>query len=115
MMAKPAVEPRARCALMMPDAMPERSAGIDAMATLVVGASARPPAVADEDQADEDDDDRDRRRPIAMTTRPTTSRTTPTSVGLRPPTRAAMPPEIGDRMMVGTVKASISTPARSGL
>ena len=42
MMAKPAVEPRARCALMIPDAMPARSGGIDAMATLVVGASARP-------------------------------------------------------------------------
>ena len=39
----------------------------------------------------------------------------PASVGLRPPTRAARPPEIGDRMIVGTVKASISTPARSGL
>ena len=44
MMAKPAVEPRARWALMIPDAMPARSAGTDAIATFVVGDSAKPVA-----------------------------------------------------------------------
>ena len=107
MMAKPAVEPRARCALMMPDAMPARSGGIDDMATLVVGASARPPAGADERETEEDDDERpadadDARRPGR---RRAASRRA--SVGRRPPTRAARPPAIGARMIIGTVKASM--------
>ena len=44
MMANPAVDPMARCALRMPEAIPERSGGIDPMASLVAAATAKPPA-----------------------------------------------------------------------
>ena len=53
MMANPAVEPSARWALMIPDAMPARSGGTDDIATLVAGVTARPPAAAHTGQTDE--------------------------------------------------------------
>ena len=55
MIAKPAVDPRARCALMMPEAMPERSGGIEDIASLVVGAieSAAPAPTSTEPEHDD--------------------------------------------------------------
>ena len=108
MMAKPAVEPRARCALMMPDAMPARSAGIDDMATFVVGASGQTAGRADEDEPE-------RGRTASAPPTPAMmideagdeQRTGRRASGARPPTRAAMPPAIGAKMIVGTVNASM--------
>ena len=58
MIAKPAVEPSARCALMMPEAMPERSGGIEDIASLVVGAIERPPPAPTSAEAEHDDHER---------------------------------------------------------
>ena len=44
MIAKPAVDPSARCELRIPDAMPDRSGGIDPIASLVADGTASPPA-----------------------------------------------------------------------
>ena len=114
MMAKPAVEPRARWALMMPEAMPERSGGIDAIATFVVGATASPPAHPQSSRPSSTTGS-EPPMPAATTPRPSTNSVMPASVGRRPPERPARPPEMGARMIVGTVKASIRQPASSGL
>ena len=82
MMANPAVEPSARCALRMPDAMPARSAGTDAIATLVATGSTNA-----------------RARPISSspTTTSTSGPPTPAMMIARPTTAAASPPSVGRR------------------
>ena len=53
--------------------------------------------------------------PASTTTRPPVTSVTPRSVGRRDPNRAASPPAIGAKMIIGAVCASMISPARSGL
>ena len=99
---------------MIPDAMPARSGGIDDIATLVVGDSERPVATA-MSSSPMTMTYRGRPMPTMITSRPRTSAVTPASVGRRPPSRAAIAPASGDSTIIGTVNASSTTPARSGL
>ena len=105
MMAKPAVEPSARCALMIPDAMPARSGGIEDMATFVVGATARPPAAPTSARPKQDDE----RRPAdagADDDEPDDEqRDSRASVGpAAADARGEAAGDRGDRMIVGIVK-----------
>ena len=87
MIAKPAVEPSARCELRIPDAMPDRSGGIEPIASLVADGTASPPAAPHEREPEQHHPHCDAslaaRIPVPITTAET-----PTSVGRRAPPRS---------------------------
>ena len=110
MIANPAVEPIARCELRMPEAIPDRSGGMEPIATLVAAATDEPAGRADERQ----------RRRVPPTTLGVAhgedaradcdgSRVRSAS-GVRAPRAATMRPVSGDRMIVGIVIASSKRP-----
>ena len=114
MIAKPAVEPSARCELRIPDAMPDRSGGIDPIASLVADGTASPPAAptnaSPRSATHTCDASLAARIPVPMTTVEM-----PTSVGRRAPRAATMRPLSGERTIVGIVIANIRKPVFSGL
>jgi len=113
MTAKPIVEPIARCALMIPEAMPARLAGTLVIASDVIGVphSAKPnPAAA---------------RPTAMNTGwravPTISITipaimiaSPTRIGITAPIRPTRCPASGAAISIARLNGSRKSPVSTG-
>ena len=114
MIAKPAVEPRPRWVLRMPEAIPDRSGGIDAMATAVAGAMARP-APTPSAKSPSRTIHKGCPTPTASSAVPTHTDAIPASVGRRPPNRAANRPAIGAITMAGIEKAKRRNPVRYAL
>ena len=92
MIAKPAVEPSARCALRIPDAMPDRSGGIAPIASLVAAATDRPAGGADEHERQQREPQQASRCPPRGVPVPMTRQPSPMSVGLRAPRAATIRP-----------------------
>ena len=112
--AKPTVDPIARCALMIPDAMPARSGGTADIASDVIGVRQRAPPAPE------------RARPRIVTggnpcmpttsvANPATITTNPTRIGNRAPTLPTRRPATRDTMVIATLYGSSMGPVITGV